>query len=84
MVKIEIPNFNHTLEVENIYAVPKRTWRKWTLQARYIFNLVYLHASDQAMFKHPDAPMLPWNQWETVRWNAGWVAADAAWRSVQP
>lgn len=83
MPKIEVPNFNPTLDVENIYDVPNRTWRKWHRQARYLFNMVYFHTADQARFGHPDMTPMPPEQWKTIRWNAAWLAADAAWHSVQ-
>lgn len=68
---------------ENIYNVPNRAWRKWNQQSRYIFNEVFNQMGDQTVVKHPLAPVIREELWKTIRWNAAWLAADAAWHSVQ-
>jgi len=68
---------------DNLYGVPNRQWRKWNQQSRYIFNAVFHQMEFQASIKHPSAPAVSDDQWKTVRWNAAWLAADAAWTSVE-
>ena len=62
---------------ENVNNVPKRAWRKWNNQARFVFNETFNSMRDQAVMKHPKAPALDEDQWRTMRWNSAWIAADA-------
>lgn len=66
--------------IENVWGVQKRTWRKWNIQCRFIFNNVYAQM-DQNM-AHPKQPRISDELWDTIRWNSAWLAADAAWQSV--
>lgn len=62
----------------NTNKVPQKQWRKWTNQAREVFNSVYSQMRrDQAMFQHPNAKRQPREHWNTTAWNAAWTAADA-------
>lgn len=66
------------LAVLNPYKVPLKQWRRWNVEARMIFN--YTHAlmmGAQEMFVHPKAPMIKKDHWQTIAWNAAWIAADA-------
>jgi len=76
---VELSASDHT---ENIYGVQKRQWRKWNQQSRYIFNRVYNQFGDQHCVTHPKMEAIPDYQWDTIRWNAAWLAADAGWESV--
>lgn len=66
--------------VTNKHKVPKGQWRDWSNTARRVFNVTYesMRPSMQWAFMHPEAPLMPKQHWETVRWNAAWQAADAA------
>lgn len=64
--------------VSNKHKVPQVTWRRWSNEARRIFNYV-MHAmrpSCQWIFMHPKAALLAKAEWQTVRWNAAWMAAE--------
>ena len=86
--KTEIVEMPDTLArseaTENVNKVPKRQWRKWNNQSRFIFNYVYSSTEYQTAMKHPAAPFIPIEQWKTIRWNAAWLAAEAAWHSIKP
>jgi hypothetical protein len=61
---------------ENLYKVPKSQWKKWSPQARRVFNTVYdSMVLNQWLFKHPKAPDLDNLHWKTTAWNAAWIAA---------
>lgn len=64
--------------VENTHKVPKSQWRKWSNHQRRVFNFVYHVMADQRLFSHPMAAMQTDECWKTTRWNAAWIAADAA------
>lgn len=62
----------------NLYHVPAKQWRKWTPQARQVFNEVYSQMiGNQDFFIHPKAVPASKSQWSTTCWNASWAAADA-------
>lgn len=65
--------------VRNRYEVPKRQWGRWSNLARSVFNKVYsdMRPSTQLLYTHPDAAPMPLRHWETLRWNAAYIAADA-------
>ena len=64
--------------IKNVNRVPKKQWSKWSKEAKAIFNRSYLFfINNQGLMKHPRAPKLSPNQWQTVSWNAAWIAADA-------
>lgn len=63
----------------NRYKVPEGQWRKWSKQARAVFNEVYRNMrSSQWAFLHPDAELTKRTHWRTTAWNAAWTAASAA------
>lgn len=63
---------------ENIHSVQKKTWSKWTESGRALFNAVYEEFEDQTVMMHPDSVPMSARHWDTVRWNAAWIAADRA------
>lgn len=87
MRKVEIvempPELSDSAKTENINNVPKRQWRKWNQQSRYIFNSVYNQMSYQHTVKHPQMDKMYDDYWNTIRWNAAWLAADAAWETTR-
>jgi len=62
----------------NVHKVPAKQWRRWGDRARRVFNAVYSSMSDQQLFAHPKAEKIRPAFWKTTRWNAAWIAADAA------
>jgi hypothetical protein len=67
------------LRAMNTYKVPKKQWKKWNDAARAVFNETYytiLHNPD--VMTHPKQKKIPAEHWNTLAWNAAWVAADAA------
>ncbi len=87
MAKLEIiempPSISECAKTQNINNVQQRQWRKWNQQARFIFNQVYGQLEDQRVVKHPKAEEQAQDHWATIRWNAAWLAADAAWESIR-
>lgn len=68
-----------TISRANLYHVPGKQWRKWSVKARGVFNLVYsTMRSNQGLFIHPKATKQTREHWGTVAWNAAWTAAGAA------
>lgn len=65
-------------EVENVARVPQKQWRRWSPNARAVFNALYTATADQEIITHPKAPVLADDHWLTIRWNMAWLAADAA------
>ena len=65
--------------MRNTYRVPKRQWRKWNANARNVFNTLYQTMRDgQEIYNaRPKAPQLPRDAWNTVAWNAAWIAASS-------
>lgn len=61
--------------VENLYRVPKKTWKRWTKTARRVFNLTMDETSRQDMLLHPLQPRMHPQHWEAIRWNIAWTAA---------
>lgn len=61
----------------NRYKVPLEQWKKWSRSAQTVFNAVYFQMKKQRIFTHPKASKIPRNQWDTTRWNAAWIAAEA-------
>lgn len=62
---------------ENIYKVPKKQWSKWNDSGKEMFNsllekIMNLHGN----FLHPKTPEMPHEEWQTVAWNAAWLAAS--------
>jgi hypothetical protein len=73
-------NPNMGRPVTNKFKVPVKQWAKWSNHARKVFNRVYhsMRPTMQFAFIHPKTPVIPRDQWDTVRWNAAWEAACAA------
>jgi len=75
---VEMPEALSASEAcENINKVPKRQWRRWNQQARFIFNDVFSQMAHQKIVTHPKLADMSDEQWKTIRWNAAWIAADA-------
>lgn len=69
--------------MRNVNRVPKKQWRKWSTQARSVFNAVYRFAmNNPRLMQHPAAPEPKPFHWKTVAWNAAWIAADAVDDSI--
>lgn len=64
--------------VKNPHKVPKSQWRKWNDAGKGVFNYAYGVMRNQKLFSHPEALEMPTRFWNTTRWNAAWIAADAA------
>ena len=65
-------------ESVNRNKVPVKQWRKWSPVARKVFNEVYgTMNKNQWTFLHPKQDKLSARMWNTVAWNAAWIAADA-------
>ena len=73
-------NPNLGRKVGNKHKVPKKQWNKWTNHACRVFNDVYqsFRHSMQPVLVHPGATIMPREHWGTLRWNAAWLAAEAA------
>lgn len=66
-------------DVVNKFEVPKRAWKRWSNQARAVFNDTYSVMMDNPqLFLHPQAKRAPAEHWRTTSWNAAWIAAEAA------
>jgi hypothetical protein len=64
--------------IQNRHRVPAKQWRRWSEHARRVFNTVFQTMGEQDLFLHPKATPAKREHWRTTRWNAAWVAADAA------
>jgi hypothetical protein len=64
--------------IPNKHKVPAKQWKRWSDRARAIFNEVFATMVEQGIFLHPKATPAAREHWKTTRWNAAWVAADAA------
>lgn len=65
-----------TVSRANLYRVPKKTWNKWSPEAREIFNYLYsLVRSNQRLFLHPQGITNSRTHWNTTAWNVAWEAA---------
>jgi hypothetical protein len=75
-----VTNANLGRKVKNRFKVPVKMWNRWSNHARRVFNQVHLELrpSMQTMVMHPQAPVLHLEHWKTIRWNAAWLAANAA------
>ncbi len=62
----------------NRHRVQKGAWERWSPQARHVFNMTYEGMNtNQLVMTHPHAEKIPHYQWQTICWNAAWVAANA-------
>lgn len=73
-------NPNLGRKVGNKYKVQEKQWAKWSNHARRVFNDVYhdMRPSMQGTLTGPFCPVLRRVDWNVLRWNASWLAADAA------
>ncbi len=73
-------NQNLGRKVKNAFKVPRAKWGKWSNHARRVFNQMFreLRDSRQTMLVHPKAAIMHKEHWGTIRWNAAWLAAEAA------
>lgn len=63
----------------NIHRVPKKAWNRWPEHAQRTFNVVMAGLARQEHVNAlPGGKRLTPKGWATVRWNAAWIAADAA------
>lgn len=72
--------------VSNRHKVPANQWKRWSNTARRVFNRLYdeMRPSYQRIFTHPKMLLLPREQWQTIRWNAAWMAASAVDNQLKP
>lgn len=64
--------------VRNRYKVSQRTWRKWSDQARNVFNTLYgTMIKNPSNYQHSKAVAVPKEHWEVTAWNAAWIAAHS-------
>ena len=69
--------------VRNPYRVPQKQWRRWSEQAKTVFNRTYKFMYDnRAVMLHPKQPVPSPAHWKTTAWNAAWIAADAVDDSI--
>lgn len=62
----------------NRYNVPQKQWRKWSSDARSVFNRVFeFIRNNQWAMLHPKQPKVTKEHWDTTAWNAAWISADA-------
>jgi hypothetical protein len=62
---------------ENVNIVPQKNWRKWSDNARRVFNAMMASSANMSVMTHPAAPTMADEHWKTIRWNMAWLAADA-------
>lgn len=73
---VRMPRYAQSLS--NHYRVPVKQWRKWGNKAKDVFNTVYATLKgEQAIVSHPKMPSVKEAHWNTIAWNAAWIAADA-------
>ena len=71
------------MKTNNINRVPSKQWKKWSEQARTVFNRVYDFAIDsQWAMSHPKSYVQKDEHWKTTAWNMAWIAADAVDDSI--
>lgn len=64
--------------IPNTHKVPAKQWRRWSAQAKAVFNELYaLTLANQGIVTHPKAAKMPPEHWATIAWNTAWLAADA-------
>ena len=65
--------------MRNRYKVPKHQWKKWSEQARNVFNTLYGTAiSQQSIYNAaPGATPVPRKEWGVIAWNMAWIAASS-------
>jgi hypothetical protein len=66
------------LDPPNTYAVPLKTWNRWAVAARHIFNRVYDDVMCQGrVFYGPiGATAFNFEEHKVAAWNAAWTAAS--------
>ena len=63
--------------VRNCNRVPVSQWRKWSGEARRVFNEVYdVMVANAEMFLNPKQGAPKRAEWRTTSWNAAWIAAE--------
>lgn len=62
---------------DNPNKVPQKQWREWSEGARGVFNGLYAEMLKLGpnLMAHPETEMPP-HHWETIAWNAAWLAAE--------
>lgn len=72
------------LQQENIYNVSKKKWRNWPDICQRVFNeTFYAIRENQLIMIHPGAEEQNQRHWDTVAWNAAWLAADACQKGLK-
>lgn len=65
--------------VSNKHNVPKKSWTRWSRQARRVFNKMMdeLRPQMQGIISHPSATLMSKEHWGVVQWNVAFLAATA-------
>lgn len=63
-------------KVPNRFRVGKEMWNEWSETEKELFNDYYdwMKSFDQRQMTHPKAQPMPKKHWETLSWNAAWMA----------
>lgn len=64
--------------MRNRYGVPVKLWRQWSPFQQRVFNCMFRSMKDQRLFIHPETHPLHPVEWDTIRWNAAYLAAEAS------
>lgn len=65
--------------MKNKHKVDKKVWSSWSDQAKNAFNYCYeWFLGNQSKMAHPKAEAIKKEHWETIAWNAAWIAANDA------
>jgi len=63
----------------NMYRVPPRQWRKWSIVARGTFNKTFTTLrKDIDLYRPKPAAPVSKKDNTTMAWNCAWLAADCA------
>jgi hypothetical protein len=71
---VDLPSISKVLG--NIHKVPMKQWRKWCPAAQWTFNNMMRMLNNPRLITHPDYERAAEEYWNTIRWNASWIAAD--------
>lgn len=72
------------LQQENKYQVGARKWRNWPDLCQRVFNQTYESINlNQLIIIHPGGEEDTPEHWDTVAWNAAWLAADACQKGLK-
>lgn len=64
---------------KNLHKVNRAVWSRWTADQQRLFNDVFdnINRLGPSLFLHPDTiKTITVPEFETIMWNASWIAAD--------